>query len=140
MRQAIRQLSQSETFNIIHEHGFNLVEGKDNGVWQKWIAATSATWVGAVDGELVCMWGVIPPTLLSSQCYLWLFTTPEIKGNEFRFTRHSQVVIEEILEEYPEIIGHVRAGEDRSMRWLKWLGAELGEPEGLFIPFVIRAK
>jgi hypothetical protein len=94
-------------------------------------------WAGFINGQLACIWGVIPPTLMSSQAYLWLYTTDVIKGHEFLLVRHSQMVIKEILEEYPSIVGHAIIGSSKSIRWLKWLGAKFGAPQGTGIPFRI---
>lgn len=99
--------------------------------------ATTEYWMGALDGETICIWGIIPPTLLSDNVYLWLYTTPDLEGNEFVFVRHSQRAVEEILRSYPRIIGHATVGADRSIRWLRWLGAKFGEPDGGLIPFTI---
>lgn len=140
MRHSIRQLTHAEATECIYRHAFNLVDGEDNGVWQRWLAATSNTWVGLVEGEIACMWGIVPPTLLSSRCYLWLFTTEALKGNEFIFIRRSQRWVEGLLNDFSEIIGHVRVGQDQSIRWLRLLGAKFHEDEGPFIPFTIRAK
>ena len=94
-------------------------------------------WVGLIDDKLACIWGLIPPTLMSNQAYLWLYTTNVITGHEFVLVRHSQLVMEEMLQEYPTICGHAIAGADKSIRWLKWLGARFGEPQGKGIPFRI---
>ena len=95
---------------------------------------------GLVDGEVACVWGLIPPTLLSTTAYLWLLTTEIIAENKFLFIRHSQRYIEEALESFPCIIGDCIIGERSAMRWLRWLGAEFAEPIDGRIPFVIRKK
>lgn len=97
-------------------------------------------WIGTVEGELVCVWGLIPPTLLSSRAYLWLYTTDKLKGNEFIFVRHSQRVIEAMLREYPIICGHTVPDVPSTHRWLRWLGARFFEPAQGLIPFEIRKK
>lgn len=140
MRHSIQRLTPAETLEVIYKNEFHLTEGKENGVWQEYISSCSATWIGIVEGEIACIWGIIPPTLLSDRCYLWLFTTKALIGNEFRFIRCTQRWVEELLKEYPMIVGHVRVGQDRSIRWLKWLGAVMEEPEGFLIPFAIRKK
>ena len=84
---------------------------------------------GTADGRLVCAWGIIPPSLLSSQVYLWLYTTKDIKNHQFFFVRHSQRIVEVLLEEYEAIVGHVSKDAKDSKRWLKWLGATFGPPE-----------
>jgi hypothetical protein len=45
-----------------------------------------------------------------------------------------------MLQRYPTIVGNCIVGEYKSIRWLKWLGAKFGRPEGNKVPFVIRAK
>lgn len=102
---------------------------------------TTKVWVGMADGKLACAWGVIPPTLLSTRAYLWLYTNePVVKDYQFVFVRNSQRVLEALLDEYPWITGVCVKGQDASLRWLRWLGAKLLEPNGQFIPFEIRKK
>lgn len=98
---------------------------------------STVIWAGFIDNRLACIWGVIPPTLMSNQAYLWLYTTDVIKGHEFILVRHSQLVIDEVLKEYPSIVGHAIIGSDKSIRWLKWLGAKFGSPQGTAVPFRI---
>lgn len=98
---------------------------------------STVIWAGFINGGLACIWGVIPPTLMSNQAYLWLYTTDLIKEHQFLLVRHSQLVMEEILDEYPSVVGHAIIGSSKSIRWLKWLGAEFGKPQGTAIPFRI---
>lgn len=95
---------------------------------------------GLVDGDLACMWGLIPPTILSSTAWLWLVTTEIVAENKFLFIRHSQRWIEEALKIYPEIIGDCLLSNASAQRWLRWLGAEFHQPVGNRWPFTIRAK
>lgn len=94
-------------------------------------------WAGYIDKRLACVWGVVPPTLMSNQAYLWLHTTDLIKEHQFILVRHSQLVINEILKDYPSIVGHATIGASKSIRWLKWLGAKFGAPMGTSVPFRI---
>ena len=95
---------------------------------------------GMLDGKVACMWGLIPPTILSDVAYLWLLTTDIVAEHKFLFIRHSQVYIEDALKQYPTIIGDVFIENTAAKRWLKWLGAEFKEPIGQRVPFVIKAK
>ena len=95
---------------------------------------------GMLDGEVACMWGLIPPTLLSEAAYLWLLTTDIVAEHKFLFVRHSQRYVEEALHTFPTIIGDVVAGNDQALRWLRWLGAEFSVSVDGRIPFTIRAK
>lgn len=99
------------------------------------------TWAGFCDERLVCAWGIVPPTVLSNTVYLWMHTTPAIEDRQFIFVRHSQIVIEKILKDYEMIVGHVKADEKKSRKWLQWLGAEF-EPSKLdgMLAFRIKRK
>lgn len=108
-----------------------------NATLSECLFMSESWWLGEVDGQIVCMWGLISPTFLSSRAYLWLLSTDLIEQHKFVFTRYSQRVIEQLLERYPIIVGHVAAEASQSIRWVKWLGAKLGEPDGQRIPFII---
>lgn len=97
-------------------------------------------WVGKIDGEVACIWGIVLPSFLSDQAYLWLHTTEAVDEHQFLVVRYSQRMIEEIHKKYPEIVGHCDVLAERSIRWVKWLGGVFGQPEGRRIPFCIRRK
>lgn len=112
----------------------------DAEIMRTCIALSSDVWTGLVDGEIACIWGVAPPSLLSTRAYLWLYVTELVKEHQFTFVRHSQVEIAKLLQIYDVITGHCIIGSTSSIRWLKWLGATFGEPDGKLIPFQIRKK
>lgn len=121
--------------------GFDLtLDSKEAGVLEFCQGMSSESWTGYADEKLLCCWGLIPPSLLSNQAYLWMYSTPLIREHQFLLVRHSQRVIEEALLRYPNIIGHCVIGARDSIRWLGWLGAEFGPPDEKFVPFVIRSK
>ncbi len=95
---------------------------------------------GYVDGQCACVWGLIPPTLLSDAAYLWLLTTDIVEQHKFLFVRHSQRWMEQALCTYPIIIGDWVPGDPRAKRWLEWLGAQFGDLQGGKVPFMIRKK
>jgi hypothetical protein len=117
--------------------GIQLTENDEKGMEFCYLMSVSI-WVGLIDGELACIWGLVPPSFMSNQAYLWLYTTNLIKEHQFILVRHSQVVMEGILEEYPTIVGHATVGDKKAIRWLKWLGAEFGYPQGTGLPFRIK--
>lgn len=104
------------------------------------LMSTRHLWAGTVDGAVACVWGLVPPTLLSSQAYLWLYTTELVKEHTFLFVRHSQRAVEEMLDEYPTIVGHCIVGNNQAIRWVKWLGGVFNEPDGKKLPFMILRK
>ena len=99
---------------------------------------STVIWAGLIDGKLAAMWGLIPPTLMSNQAYLWLYTTNVMKEHQFILVRHSQLVMEEILKEYPSVCGHATIGDYKAIWWLKWLGAKFSEPYGHDVMFRIK--
>lgn len=114
-----------------------------NGAEQKlnYLALLSQyVWVGRVEREIVCAFGVIPPCILSTKAYLWSVTTDKVDEHKFLFVRHSQRMIEKIHREFPIIIGHANPEDKRSIRWLTWLGAVFGMPTDKGVPFTIERK
>jgi hypothetical protein len=95
------------------------------------------SWAGFVDNELACVWGLVPPTLLSNTAYLWLIVNELVDDHKFLFVRHSQMEMRKMLDLYPIIIGHCDARHERSMQWLKWLGAKFDPTCGPLCPFTI---
>lgn len=129
------QISQLISFAT----GFSL-DSNQAGVLEFCQSLSAEVWCGYADGNLVCCWGLIPPTLLSNQAYLWMHSTPAIREHQFLLVRHSQRIIEQMLDRYERIIGDCRVGAEDSIRWLKWLGAEFTESDGPYLSFVIRRK
>ncbi len=112
---------------------------EDQQIIKKCLSPTSTIWSGFYDDQLVCVFGLVPPTLSSNNAYLWLYTVPEaVSEHAFYFIRHSQRAVEEMLKLYPRIVGHTKASEHKSIRWLKWIGAKYGPvDESGLRPFVI---
>ena len=127
---AFALISSAECFKL------SVVELRE---FRRFVGASALIYVGRADDEIVCLWGLVPPTLLSTQAYLWLHTTEAVKGNEFLFIRRSQIVMREMLERFPSIIGHCEAHATQSIRWLRFLGAKFQTPMGKLVPFVIEA-
>jgi len=109
-------------------------------IYDRFIAASVAVYSGQVDDRVLCLWGLIPPTLLSDQAYLWMHTTPVAEEHQFLLVRRSQIEMKKMLELYPKIVGHCEVGAPQSIRWLKWLGAKFGTPEGDLVPFIIERQ
>ena len=99
--------------------------------------ALGKVYCGFVDDEFICCWGLIPPTFMSNQAYLWMWAPEPIK-HQLVFIRRSQMQVKEMLDRYEQIVGHCETGAKSAQRWLQWLGAEFGEPSGHLVPFTIR--
>lgn len=121
---------------IMEMHGGILTKAQSDTL-DSCLGPTSDLWVGFISGRPVCAWGLVPPTMLSDRAYLWLYASPAVDEHKFLFVRYSQRVIEDMRRYYPVIYGVCRLGDDRAIRWLKWLGAKFESPDSDFIPFVI---
>lgn len=133
MRVAIQQAQEFDADSL------NLSKGHRETM-DTCIKISSMVWVGQIEGEIACVWGIVPKSLLSDQAYLWMHHTDVVHDHQFLFVRHSQMALAEVLKEVNEVVGHVNEKAWRSIRWLKWLGASFGEVEGKKLSFVIRKK
>ena len=140
MTTVMEQVTKSELTELISCDFATKLSKDERKGFNNCLNRTTVIWALRVDGNFVCAWGLVPPTLLSDQAYLWLHTTEAAKEHEFILVRRGQIELAKMLREYPRIIGHCIVGAEQSIRWLKWLGAKFGEPDGRLIPFVIKAK
>jgi hypothetical protein len=98
-------------------------------------------YAGYVDDQLVCFWGLMPPSFLSMSAYLWMWCADSKVPHQLVFIRQSQIQVQRMLEKYSSIHGHTEIGNRKAIRWLKWLGAEFTDyPEDGKLPFVIQRK
>lgn len=139
MTASIIRLTGDEAYDLIYPECIAMLSELNQETMRRSMMNSRWVWVGREDEKVLGFWGLIPPTLLSDRAYLWLMTTPHMREHVFVFVRYSQRVVQEMLAEYPLIVGHCTAGQDKSFRWLRWLGAQFGEPIGQLVPFEIKA-
>jgi len=116
------------------------IEPKDATAIKFCCNMSEVVYSATVDGQGAALWGLVPPSILSDRAYLWLVTTDVANNHTFLMARYSRMIVEEMLQEHPILIGHCHIDDSRAHRWLKWLGAEFGFPEAKRIPFTIRRK
>lgn len=136
------EIVQDEDVNIVEVIKKSTVRDLPHSadVLRVYILNSVEFWVGKIDGEIACVFGLMPPSLLADSAYLWLLTTEVVDANTFLFIRHSQRWIEENLKRYKLLRGHVLATNQQAKRWLRFLGARIFEPEGGRHAFEIRNK
>lgn len=137
---SINTTSRAELSRLISSGEHVKLSGRDQEVFDRCLMNTETFYIGRYDGDLACIWGLIPPTLLSDNAYIWLYTTDMALRHQMALIRHSQIAMAKMLETYPRIIGHCVVEAERSIAWLRWLGATFGPPQGKLIPFTITAK
>lgn len=141
MTTRIYSLDSSEAYDLIYRDHLAMLSEVEQETMHRALENSSRLWIGVDGDKVLALWGLIPPTLLSDTAYLWLFTTEHLTGHTFVLIRHSQRAVQEMLKEFPTIVGHAKVGARRSMQWLRWLGAVFEEPiNNVAIPFTIKAK
>lgn len=139
MTALIQMADRVTTRELILSLNNGILSEEDIHAMDSCVSMASHLWIGYINDRPVCAWGLVPPTLLADSAYLWLYSTAEVEAHKFLFVRKSQVVIGEMLKIYPVIWGITRVEAERSIRWLRWLGAKFGTPNAHFIPFHIEA-
>ena len=136
MSVTIRALSEPNLSEVLRRADVTLT-AREAKIIDYCHSMSETTWVGYNGGKLICAWGIIPPSLLSQEVYLWLHTTEAVNTSQFLFVRHSQLFVRRLLREYSAVVGHVRVDAAGSRKWLKWLGATFSPARNGFLNFRI---
>lgn len=136
----IEQIERDEIKQwLISPEVVGTISDDDHAIMANALAKSTTIWAAMRNEKVLGFWGVMLPTLISDTVYLWLYTTENFAENCFVCVRQSQIIVRALLAEYPKIIGHCIQGEEKSIRWLRWLGARFSPIEGNLIPFEIKA-
>jgi hypothetical protein len=137
----IYQLPAAIAYDLLSRDHFTMLSDSEREIMQRSMSNSAQVWIGEIHGEVVAVWGLIPPTILSDIAYLWMFSTKHMRGHILTFIRQSWRVVDLMLREFPTIVGHCKMENLHGQKWLRWLGAEFGDPiNGAVFPFTIRAK
>ena len=92
---------------------------------------STEAWAGTVDGEVACIFGVGPLSLLGGEGAPWLLGADLIERNAFAFARRNRAMVTRWQRTYPVLRNYVDARNRQAIRWLGWLGFSLLPP----VPF-----
>ena len=81
------------------------------------------------DGVPLTALGVVSRGFLSDIGVPWLLSAEQALKYRKQFLKLSPPVIEEMLDMYPKLVNHVHVENRLSIRWLKWLGFTIEDPE-----------
>ncbi len=90
---------------------------------------STSAWTGFIDDDPVCMFGVVPVSLLGGVGVPWMIGTDAVVRHQFAFLRGSRPCVERMRSLYDSLVNYV---DDRNLvaqRWLRWLGFEIGHAE-----------
>lgn len=82
-----------------------------------------------VEGEILGMFGIVPLTLMDDRACIWMITTNAIEKYAIKFLRASRYFIKILLERYSILSNFVDVRHKKSVKWLRWSGAIIREPE-----------
>lgn len=111
------------------------------------IGASAEAWAVTFDGELVCIWGVVPATdtILGGRVgAVWMMSTDTVDRLPKAFWEASKRFLPVILLEWDELYAAVATDYAAALRWARRLGFEvrpavpLGPEGALFHSCVIR--
>ncbi len=102
-----------------------------NGV----VTATEA-WTYRADGQIICMAGISPLSLIGHTGVPWLLGSPLVVQHRRAFMVETRRMVAHWLTLFPLLRNVVDARYEAAIRWLRWLGFAIGEPfrlvNGLF--------
>lgn len=94
---------------------------------------------GMADGEPVCMWGVVRESLIGNVGVPWMVGSKSLDRLANTFLRRCRGPLMQALGDYDRLVNYVDSRNDRTIRWLKWLGFRFDPhpmPYGVFnMPF-----
>lgn len=114
------QMREADRAEVMASHGHEPEEALRNA-----LKLSSHAWCGFMDGEPVCIFGVVPLSILSGEASPWMLATDRISECRAAFLRRNKVYVGFMLALYPLLVNYVHEQNDLSQRWLKWLGFSL---------------
>lgn len=87
--------------------------------------ASVHAWTGMIGDYPICMFGVSTVDFLAGIGCPWLLGTDYVERNAQAFLRRSKPYLSKMLGTFPRLINYVDARNELSIRWLRWLGADI---------------
>lgn len=80
------------------------------------------------EGQVIAIYGVkgVP---IGTSAYLWLVCSDQCERHPITFLRTSRRIIDELLTRFSRVHGLVLCDFEKSVRWLRWIGCDMHEPQ-----------
>lgn len=85
-------------------------------------------YTGLIDGEPVCMWGIIRESLIGNVGLAWMVATTLADKHAMTFLRRSKPLLLEVMSKYRTVFNFVDVRNKRAINWLKFMGFVIEEP------------
>lgn len=92
----------------------------------KSMECSTLAWTGLYDNVPVCMFGVSEGSALAGVGIPWMIGTKLVDKYATQFLRRNKGKVQEMLNVYPLLMNYVDVRNTRAIRWLRWLGFEIG--------------
>ena len=93
------------------------------------VKVSDFTSVAVINGDIVAVMGVVKGSALTDNGVAWLLGTTFVDKHRREFLESSHKVLNAMLDICPELSNYVHAENKTSIRWLKWLGFQINDPE-----------
>lgn len=89
---------------------------------------STEAWSGTVDGQVACMFGVGPISLLGGIGCPWLIAGELVQRHAVAFLRRNKAMVAGWSQMFPELRNAVDVRNTVAIRWLRWLGFTILPP------------
>ena len=80
------------------------------------------------NGPPIAMFGICPKDILGNSATLWMLGTDALNKIKIKFLRHNKEIINAMLDYYSYLDNYVDVRNQKSIEWLRFLGAKFDEP------------
>ena len=83
---------------------------------------------GELAGRPVCVFGVVPVSLLGGTGWVWFMTTEALLRHPITLVKGVRRHVQRLHETFPRLIGKIDSRHTSTMRWMRMLGGVIGGP------------
>lgn len=87
------------------------------------LKAGGEAWTAFYKGKAVCIFGVVPDSLLGPRANLWLLGSERLEKCKVSYFKTCKAAVRALLEKYPVLWNAVDPEYERAHKWLSRLGA-----------------
>ncbi len=103
--------------------GLTLKNGLRHGI------SRGDAWTILLDGERVMMFGAVAISLVESRMRVWAVATQAAEARWRQLLPIGERILCKLTERYMTLENYVHADNAKAIRWLRFSGFEVGEPE-----------
>lgn len=93
------------------------------------IKCSDQAMTGLLDGEVACMFGVTPTSMLGGNGIVWMLGSDLIEQHPKHFLRRCRAEVAVMARNYDVLHNWVDDRNVKSIRWLRWLGFTVESPQ-----------